>query len=640
VSSDGRRPQPVADLTFVQLRGPAVGLPEGWVPIQTTMQTEMKPVVTQGDPVFGTGQTTATPVATGRYYLDFHDPKNPLVSTRVYFNKGAGQPAEVARSAAGEAHPGLDAPINPNAPPTETWSVSEAAEAVPASATKTPPTKAANLVRLDINGTPIPEGNTQTKVVKLYDEATGEYADMPASTSPGGTPVKLGSRLVVVFADGTVQDTGMTVPTDKSAVNVPGVGAFSYDPSTGVFTPGPQAKPEPKYEIRNGTTYVQNPDDPSKWVATDLPKQDAANSIYNDPDSQFIVYLDDKGQEVGRYDKSQVGWQPKLEDLATNTEARVITKWDPASQSVKEFPNPNRLTASEAIIEMAKSLGIAVANGDMTEAQAQNLIKAHYDKQAAETAATTAAAATMSAEAAKQNAQTAAARLPIEQQQANAQMLQAQGALAGGIADVGQAGLTAINQAAQTGAGMLQSRAAGAANLLSNVNQSFMGSQAIRAPNVAGPGLASAIGNWMTELGGGADTYTAAANMVRRADPSGAMGADASKYFGAMGQALEKYQQLTGQPHPLAAATAQEAPSQGGMTAPGGPEPQLGQVTQIEQPPGPVVANSIGGPMQTYGRFPESAAMSQQRNAALLASGAYPTPSDQFKAPVTINLSV
>jgi hypothetical protein len=607
----------VADLTLDQIKKQA-GIPDDWVAVQGAPIKETKPIIQQPDPLNPDAPQvpTTAQVDTGQWYIEYRSPTGQ--NARVYVQPGQPIPADVARSAAGEAYPGLDTPINLNAAPTPTWVITGAPDLGKAADAK-PPVQPGDIIRLDIKGNVIPDGDTTTPVAKLQDRITRQIADMPASTDPAGTPMKIGNKIIIVKPDGTFVDTKLEVPTEKAAVTVPGLGAFSYDPATGIFTPGPAVKEEPKYEIRDGWTYLVDPDDPSKFTKIEsLPRQPTATSVRENEFTGEIEWYDQQGNLVNK--QPIAGWKPKLEPLETDTTREFISKWDPSTQTAVWVKNENRQTASDAILQMAKDMGAAVGEGTISEEQAKNILEQAWKKMAAETAQTAAAASMLTA-------QTGEKRLPIEQQQADAATLAARTGVVSGGVNAAQAGLTALQQGASTGAGMLNQRAQTSAGLLGNLNQQFLGSQALRAPNVAGPGLASAIGNWMTELGGGAGTYQAAANMVQRADPNGRLGADSAKYFGALGQALEKFEAMTGQPHPLAVAASTPAPTTGGLTAPSA-EPQLGAVVQPQpqlSPLGGVVANSLGGPMQTYGRFPESAAMAMQRHG--------------MGAPVTINVN-
>jgi hypothetical protein len=113
---------------------------------------------------------------------------------------------------------------------------------------------------------------------------------------------------------------------------------------------------------------------------------------------------------------------------------------------------------------------------------------------------------------------------------------------------------------------MLQNRVTAGTNMLNSVLGLATGggghygnlSGGLLSPLPAdfGQNLVQGITGWATELGGGPDVYTSAANLVKAADPTNQSGLAAQGYA-FLTQALQKYRDLTGQPHPAEALVNQ-----------------------------------------------------------------------------------
>jgi hypothetical protein len=238
--------------------------------------------------------------------------------------------------------------------------------------------------------------------------------------------------------------------------------------------------------------------------------------------------------------------------LTADTVAPLIMTMNPATGKIESQPNGNRITASEATSQLAQQLGLKVAQGSMSEKDAQDLITGAINTMNAQTQR-------ISAEAAKQNADTA--------QQQN------QITAAGDI-------LANVRGNAQTGAGLLQQRAQTAQGMLGQVlglaqggtASGGMGGGMMEAPAPGfGAQLASGIGQWTAGLMGGQATMDSAARLLQMADPRSSLADPASQQaVSTLAQLMDKYHQATGAPHPAVAATQAMAQSQqtGGMAAP------------------------------------------------------------------------
>lgn len=230
--------------------------------------------------------------------------------------------------------------------------------------------------------------------------------------------------------------------------------------------------------------------------------------------------------------------------LTADTVAPLIMTMNPATGKIESQPNGNRITASEATSQLAQQLGLKVAQGSMSEKDAQDLI--------------TGAINTMNAQTAQTNAATS--------QQQN------QITAAGDI-------LANVRGNAQTGAGLLQQRAQTAQGMLGQVlgiaqggtASGSLGGGMMAAPAGVGGQLVSGISDWTSQLMGGQATMDSAARLLQMADPRSSLADPSSQQaISTLAQLMDKYHQATGVPHPAVAATQamQQSGQNGGMAAP------------------------------------------------------------------------
>jgi len=475
----------------------------------------------------------------------------------------------------------------------------------------------ADWVKLDAQGNVIPPGST-TKPATLVDPKNPVHRIDLTKVEPGGTVTPVGDYFVLVKPDGTsttvVDENGQPrrKPTEKSQFNVAGIGLVEYDPATSttkVLQP-----------VREPTRTL----DPDKTIWTDIPGSDQQQgnevlngqltpipgytrpksegkptTLYNDPNSPYLIWYDDQGKEVARADKP--GYNPPRTQLTPDTISDFVPFWNPQTNKIEFHPNENQVKASQAVSDLAKSLGVNIAAGSMSEQQAQNIITGAVNSMNARTSALT--------------------------------------------GQVGAAGetLSQIQQGAQTGAGILQNRVSQATGLLQNVGGlPLQGtSPRLNMPSEESVrGMISGISGMTTELGGGPGVFEAAANLVQRADPANRLGANAQQAYAGLADATAKFQQLTGRLPPLAQAAAQPMPQGVGYTPPVtagalGPttpvpnpvaQPPPGMPKRIVQPKRPQPMNAFGPTAidDPYGR---------------MSAMGWRSPTTQGAAPVTININ-
>jgi hypothetical protein len=370
--------------------------------------------------------------------------------------------------------------------------------------------------------------NDPKRVIGLQD--TGDKSVTAVARDPvvqkqiANTP----NAIYVFNDDGTVANT-IPINKDKALQSVAvGDQVYSFDPTTGAFTPGPKSQKPPVF-------------------------------VGGDASHEFnITYDPDTGRELTR--EKNPNWQAtQATTPAVNTTARTILAPDPKDPSKLIWQdNKAFMPASDALQQLAAHLSGQVVDKNISIEDAKAVIDA------------------------------ANARMTNDINQQNADTQQGQ---------VAQAGAGNIIQRtttnAQTGGQLIQQRVQAATGLLNNVlgmanNRSPSGSFGggmLQAPAGLGAQLVGGIQGWTADLAGGQSTLDSAARMVQQADPSSSMYDPNTQHaVGVLSQMLDKYQQITGQPHPGVAATnaANASVASNGLAAP---------VTGAAQsnPPGPSV---------------------------------------------------
>jgi hypothetical protein len=302
---------------------------------------------------------------------------------------------------------------------------------------------------------------------------------------------------------------------------------YRFDPNTGVFTPGP-VNDHPDIKDQNGLTMVWTTSEDGSGKYAYPPGVEPAKTMTGaGTTSKYLIWYNAQtGQEISRSDNPN--YEPTKPDLPQiNLNARKIPQVDPDNPGkIIWIDNPNLQKAPEALTNLASQLAGVVAdpNNPLTLDEAKAIIDA-----------------------------------------ANAQMTSATNAAT--------TAMQTTQQGAATGAGILNQRAATAQNLVQQGLGMVQGNKDITMPLPGiGGQLTQGAAAFATELGGGQEVYDTAARLVKAADPQGGnpmMSAAAAT----LTQIMQRYQQATGQPHPLVQATKAAKASQtaGAMVAPGTP---------------------------------------------------------------------
>src|SRR5215471_5425752 len=389
-----------------------------------------------------------------------------------------------------------------------------------------------------------------TRQVGLID--TGDKSFHPLAAPPSAQPSGKYDNVYVTNADGTQRLVGMTdsgdkhfipvsadpttnkrtiqTPTavysvddndnvkklidiDKSspyqAVVIDGI-PYSFDPNEKdpnkrfSKAPGDWQHPPIKDSAQNTMVWTTDADGNGKYAYP--PGVTPAGNLQTNTTAKTLDWYDTNGNLIKSVPNQNYQPPQVTPPTGTNTVSKMIPAPDPSSPNGwKWVPNEARVTASQALQNLASTLSGRVVDGDISVEEAKTIIDG------ANTAlATQATAATNT--------------------------------------------LTAITNAAQTGAGVLEERARQAQGFV-NQGLGILGQTKhgllVAPPADFGSNLVEGALGFGTAAIGGADVFQAAANLVRRADPNGAQGQDAAAAYATLTQMFQKYRQMNGgQPSP------------------------------------------------------------------------------------------
>ncbi|HEY1298149.1 MAG TPA: hypothetical protein VGJ60_34150 [Chloroflexota bacterium] len=534
--------------------------------------------------------------------------------------------------------------------------------------TTRPPTSLGRMVRIDAQGSVIPDSDTTTPAVKLVDPNnasttidlpnpkagaqpngkftnivdprdpagkriigfvdTGDnsYHALPAEPDPatGRQIVNTGTKILAVDKDNKVSELAtIDKQSPFQAVTIDGK-AYRFDPNESDISkslqPMGDQTPGPIRDAQNNPMVWDK--DQGKY--TYAPGVTPASTVSTNTTSPFLIWYDAQGNEVKRVTNPNYQPTPPTQLQADVTAPNIpLLKPDGTVQWV---PNQNRVPAGQAMQDLLGQVGVRVNGNQMSMADAKDML--------------TGAVNTMNAQTSRINAQTS-------QQQAETAQQQNVTTAAGDI-------LANTRGNAQTGAGLLQQRVQAATGALNSILGQAAGARNLMsAPAGLGEQLVGGLQGWTADLMGGQRTLDSAARLVQAADPRSDM-ADPTTHtaIGVLSQMLDKYQQVTGTPHPAVAATqaAGQSAANGGMTAPATVNPQ--QLLN-QQAAGAQTAAATqqfgGGPFGAIGTNPmlaaqqaanrqaasnQTAAATQQFGGGFGAIGSNPMQ-QAFVAPVT-----
>src|SRR5499427_6614234 len=443
------------------------------------------------------------------------------------------------------------------------------------------------------------DGTQTQRQVGFVD--TGDKSFHPLAAPPSATPSGHYDNVYVTNADGTKRLVGMTDTGDKHFIPV------SADPTTNkrtIQTPTAVYSVDDNDNVKklididknvplqavviDGTVYSFDPNekDPTKRLV-----QVSANNLpqtIKQGDTTWVLQKNDDGTFTYKLPPGIT--QPG--NLQTNTTARTLDWYDAQGNLIKSVPNKNyqapqvnlptvnavspfipvpdpnspngwrwekneaRVTASAALQSLASQLSGHVVSGDISVEEAKAIIDG--------------------ANTAMQTATTAATQT-----------------------------LSAINQGAQAGANLLAERSRAGQQLVTE-GLGILGrgqkGLLVAPPADFAQNLVQGAAGFATQLGGGPDVFQAAANLVRRADPTGSMGQDAGAAFSALTQMFQAYRQTHGgQPAPeetqalKGGGTGAGTGQQPGQTAfPSVPQQTPAEASGMVAPSGAVAGQNYG----------------------------------------------
>jgi hypothetical protein len=392
------------------------------------------------------------------------------------------------------------------------------------------------------------------RLVGMVD--TGDKHFIPVSADPTTQKKTIQTPNAVYSVDDN-DNVNKLFDIDKSvplqAVVIDGT-AYSFDPNEKDPTKrlvqvSQQNLPQ---QIKQGdVTYVLQKNDDGTFQYKLPPGVDKPAAVQTNTTAKTLDWYDANGNLIKSV-PNQNYVEPKVDQPnlpPTNLVAPNILVPDPDKPgSFKWIPNEARVTASEALQNLASSLSGHVVDGKISVDEAKTIIDG-----------------------------------------ANTAMTTARGA----ASDI----LQATAQGAQTGASLINQRVQAASSMLNNTLGLAAGAKNLMtAPAGLGEALTQGIAGWTADLAGGQATLDSAARLVQQADPRSNLADPTTQHaIGVLSQMLDKYQELNGAPHPAVAATqaARQSAQTGGLvapaTAPGGYNPSD---IQWNQPPN--VANVPG----------------------------------------------
>jgi len=409
------------------------------------------------------------------------------------------------------------------------------------------------------------------RVVGMVDQGDKSFHPLAADPTTGRQIVTTPKKIFVFDNNGKVtNEVDVATSSPYQAVVIDGV-PYQFNPNepdpTKAFTkaPGDWQHPPIKDANQNPMIWQTDADGGGKYVYP--PGVSPAATLQTNTTAKTLDWYGPNGELIKSVQNPN--YQAPKVDAATppptNTVAKRILIPDPEHPgSLKWIDNEARVTASQALQNLASQLSGQVVSGDISVDEAKVIID--NANQAMTTAATAA----------------------------------------------GQQ-LSAIASGAQTGAGLLNQRVQAAQGFV-NQGLGLLGQTKhglLVAPDSSfASNLVQGAAGFATDLGGGPEVYQAAANLVRRADPNSAMGGDAAAAYATLTQMFQKYRATHGgQPAPeeTAALQGNQGGAQGtGQQAAAGPVQTQTQATPTLPAQLPAEAAGIAAPAravpgQNYG---------------------------------------
>jgi hypothetical protein len=462
--------------------------------------------------------------------------------------------------------------MNPNDPTQVSGFYDPKTQTIAASVTAAPNAKPTGVFDNVID----PNDPNHKRVIGMVDQ--GDKSLHAVSTQADGKQVITTSTGIYSYdkdSDTTKLLTTIDPHSPLQIVTYPDGSIYSFNPNEPDTTrqlTKLQGEHPPQTITSNGTTYTLKADGTGYELP---PGVNRPTTVDNTTALKRIVIRDDQGNVIS--DTPNVNYQAPAATVPTpNTTAPFIQVQDPNDPSKLIWTkNEGRVTASDALKNLASHLTGQVVSGDITVDEAKALIDAANSK--------------MTNDINQQNADTSKATQ-----------------VAGAAGEI----LANTRTNAQTGAGMLESRVTAATSMLNNVlglagqgqRSGNMGGGLMSAPAGLGEQLVGGIQGWTADLMGGQATLDSAARLVQMADPRSNLADPATQHaIGVLSLMLDKYQEQTGQLHPAVQATvaANQGAQANGMAAPsptGQTNVGVGQALAATQSANALAAGVAGQP--------------------------------------------
>jgi hypothetical protein len=398
-----------------------------------------------------------------------------------------------------------------------------------------------------------PRDPTGKKLLGFQDTGDHSFHLLPAEPDPttGRQIVNTGQKILAVDKDNNVTELA-TIDKNSpfQAVIIDGK-AYRFDPnekdpSKAFVAIGPDNQLPTQIKDAQGNPMVleDQPDGSKKYVYP--PGVTPAATVSTNTTAKQLIWYDAQGNEIARRDNPN--YQPPAGTALTpDLSAANIPVLQPDG-TIKWVPNDNRVVASQAIKDLITQVTGKVTTGDMSMADAKDLL--------------TGAVNTMNAFTSRAN--TAANVLSTERQ------FQTQTAQTGAnlIANRGQATSNLLNQILGLGGNLAQSSAGRFGALGGGIGGTI--------PAGLGAGLIGEAMGITERAYGGRDTLDAAGQMVRAARPGAELTPMGQMAVAMIKDVFDRQQQQTGVVPPAvqAAAAANQSTQNGGITAPQ-PTPQF-----------------------------------------------------------------
>jgi hypothetical protein len=376
---------------------------------------------------------------------------------------------------------------------------------------------------------PDPRDPTGKRIIGMVDTGSKAFHALAQDPASQKQVVTTPTKIFVFDNEGQiVNEVDVDRTSPYQAVIIDGT-PYRFDPNekdpTKAFSKAPGDWQHPPIKDANGLPMTWDEAQGKYAYPAGVTPAATLSTVTTAP---FLEWYDQQGNLINRVENQNYR-APQTQQGTQSTTAPMIQQWNPKTGQWDWVENKGRVTASEALQNMASVLSGQVVDGKISVDEAKELIAG-----------------------------------------ANQTMTSAVSA-ASNVLDYTAKG-------AQTGAGMLQQRAATAQGMLGQVlglagqgqSSKGYGGGLQSVPAGLGAELVGGIAGYTADLMGGQGTLDAAAKMVQAAGGGDAASPAAATAISTLTQMLDKYRALSGTDHPVMQAqrSAQQSAQANGIVAP------------------------------------------------------------------------